>query len=298
MNKTIFKWAGNKTKLTPAINNLLEPYKDRRLVEPFTGSASLFLNSEFKSYLLTDSNETLIDFYNILVTEGMPFIEYCRDFFNHNTENSFKELRKVFNETENIRLKAGLFLYLNRHCFNGLCRYNAKGGFNTPYGYYPSPYFPETEMLFFVDKAHASKVEFRCADFMEILGECKEGDVVYCDPPYVALSSTASFVGYTKGGFSSEHQNVLAETLKSLAIHDNVPCLISNADTDVTQKLYFGGEFLSLDVARTVAAKGTSRKKAKEVMVLFTKEIVEKNKLTLGSDSKPSTLFKPPFSKL
>ncbi len=298
MNKTIFKWAGNKTKLTPAINNLLEPYKNCRLVEPFTGSASLFLNSEFPSYLLTDSNETLIDFYTILKNEGVEFIHYCRTFFSHNSEESFKELRKVFNETENTRLKAGLFLYLNRHCFNGLCRYNAKGGFNTPYGYYPNPYFPEEEMLFFIDKVHASKVEFRCADFMDILGECKNGDVVYCDPPYVALSSTASFVGYTKGGFSSADQNLLAETLKSLAVHDNVPCLISNADTEATQKLYSGGEFLSLDVARTVAAKGTSRKKAKEVMVLFTKKILERNRLTSTSQLKTSTPVKTPSAKL
>jgi len=50
------------------------------------------------------------------------------------------------------KLKAALFLYLNRHGYNGLCRYNASGEFNTPFGRYKKPYFPEKEMLHFAGR--------------------------------------------------------------------------------------------------------------------------------------------------
>ena len=52
---------------------------------------------------------------------------------------------------------AAMFLYLNKHGYNGLYRVNLKGEFNVPYGKYAAPYFPEKEMRLFAEKANDTK---------------------------------------------------------------------------------------------------------------------------------------------
>ena len=87
--------------------------------------------------------------------EGQGFISYCQGLFvqENNAESAFYKLREEFNATNDLRKKAALFVYLNRHCFNGLCRYNSKGGFNVPFGRYSKPTLPEKEMLYFHEKS-------------------------------------------------------------------------------------------------------------------------------------------------
>ena len=153
MQKPFLKWAGGKTKLCGKINKEL-PHGDR-LIEPFVGSGAVFMNTNYENYLLADVNNDIITMYKYLQTEGQLFIDYCRTFFiqANNTQSVFLTNRLEFNTTTDTRLKSALFLYLNRHCFNGLCRYNKKGGFNVPFGKYDKPYFPEAEMKAFHAKS-------------------------------------------------------------------------------------------------------------------------------------------------
>ncbi len=92
---------------------------------------------------------------------------------------------------------AARFLYLNRHCFNGLCRYNRRGEFNVPFGKYKKPYFPADEIRAFAEKA--KRATFITAHYSETLDLVRDGnDVVYCDPPY--LTESDNFTAYHERG--------------------------------------------------------------------------------------------------
>ena len=163
--KSFLKWAGGKSKLVPFIENSLPKRPRKRLIEPFAGSAALSLALEFDSYLLNDSNHDLIGLFQTLKQEKQQFIDYARSFFlpENNLEDRFYELRTQFNRSTDRHERSALFVYLNRHAFNGLCRYNSKGEFNVPFGRYKSPYFPEKEMQGFIAKSE--RIELLCGDF-------------------------------------------------------------------------------------------------------------------------------------
>ncbi|MGD8484718.1 MAG: Dam family site-specific DNA-(adenine-N6)-methyltransferase, partial [Thioalkalispiraceae bacterium] len=185
--RPFLKWAGNKFRIMNQIHKLL-PADGKRLIEPFAGSAAVFLNTNYARYLVCDTNPDLINLYNTLKKEGPDFIRYCKRYFTekNNSAEKYYYYREQFNQTSDIRKRSALFVYLNRHGYNGLCRYNASGGFNVPFGRYQRPYFPEKEMLFFHRKA--KRASFKVASFENIMRKARQGDVIYCDPPYVPLS--------------------------------------------------------------------------------------------------------------
>jgi len=268
MSKTrpFLKWAGNKYQILERIKAVLPPGK--RLIEPFVGSGAVFLNTDYDRYLLTDNNGDLIKLFITLQTEGEPFISFCKSFFtgDNNSESRYYELREVFNDTADSRLKAALFVYLNRHGYNGLCRYNSKGGFNTPFGQYMKPYFPENEMRYFYSKT--KNAVFKVADFRDVMNAAGKGDVVYCDPPYVPLSDTANFTAYSSGGFGKNDQVELAELARHLSGR-GVPVLISNHATEFTLSLYKTAKIELLSVQRFISCDGDNRGKAEEILALF-----------------------------
>lgn len=111
------------------------------LIEPFVGAGSVFLNTEYDSYILADINSDLINLYNIVKSNTDDFVRDSRKLFTDevNTSEVFYLLRQEFNLCADAYRRAVLFLYLNRHCYNGLCRYNMRGEFNVPFGRYKSP---------------------------------------------------------------------------------------------------------------------------------------------------------------
>jgi len=265
--RPFLKWAGNKYRILDQIMALLPPGK--RLVEPFAGSCALFLNTRYPAYLLCDTNADLINLYQILKQEGPGFIRYCRRYFNskYNNADSYYGLRDRFNSTNHIRQKAALFVYLNRHGYNGLCRYNSKGGYNVPFGRYVRPYFPEKEMLAFHHKAQSA--EFKVCSFEESLSLARKGDVIYCDPPYVPLSVSASFTSYSAGGFDLAQQMKLAELAEQHS-RKKISVLISNHDTRFTRETYCNASMRKyFKVQRFISCNGQKRKPAGEVLALF-----------------------------
>ncbi len=128
-------------------------------------------------------------------------------------------MRQLFNQTTDPYQRSLLFLFLNRHCYNGLCRYNQSGFFNVPFGKYKKPYFPEAELEAFAEKA--KKATFVCMDYQQLFAQLPAEAAVYCDPPYVPLSKTASFTSYAKNSFNLDDQADLAnlsEQRNSVAI--------------------------------------------------------------------------------
>ena len=267
MNRSFLKWAGGKRSSLHMIEKEIN-YIPKRLVEPFVGSGTVFLNIDAEEYLLCDLNEDLISLFNILKEYGLEFVNKCYSYFDlkYNNTDSFYELREEFNnETIGYR-RAVLFVYLNRHAFNGLCRYNSSGGFNTPYGKYKNPYFPGKEMLFFYEKAQRCTFIFQ--DFNKTIASCTEDDVIYNDPPYVPLSKTSSFVSYNLDGFTDDQHKklaILGEESKGLF-------LISNHDTEFTRELYCNADkLITKQINRSISGKAEGRKQVTEILVIYNK---------------------------
>jgi len=264
--RPFLKWPGNKYRIIEAIKGRLPVGK--RLVEPFVGSGAVFLNTDYERYLLNDNNPDLITLYKILKKEGEPFIQYCQTFFTpeNNFSDKYYELRALFNRTDDSRLKSALLIYLNRHGYNGLVRYNLQHELNVPFGDYKRPYFPYQELLFFLKKT--GKAVFTCNDFLQTMAEARPGDVLYCDPPYVPLSTTSNFTTYSAGGFYLDRQKDLARMAEELSGR-GIPVLISNHDTEFTNRVYQNADIQRLQVQRFISCDGKNRKKVGEILALF-----------------------------
>lgn len=266
MSDPFLKWAGGKRLLVPRIKTMLPPGK--RLIEPFVGSAAVGLATAYPAYLLGDNNPHLINLYRQLQDHGQSFVDYARQFFTpaSNTPEHYYALRGAFLGMP-AEEQAATFLYFNKHGYNGLCRFNRKGGFNVPFGRFDQPYFPEPEMLYF--HAWAQQARFLCMDFSGVMELAEAGDVVYCDPPYVPLSPTANFTNYSVGGFGQAEQIQLV-TLASRLAARGVPVLISNHDTPFTRDLYKDAKQIDyFEVQRNISCNGRRRRKAPELLALF-----------------------------
>lgn len=265
--RPFLKWPGGKFRLVELIQKNLPPGK--KLIEPFAGGAAVFLNTDYPKYLLNDINPDLILLYQTLVDEKQEFIDYCRDYFlpKYNRPRQYYALRKRFNHQAEGIERAALFLYLNRHGYNGLIRYNAsRREFNVPFGDYKRPYFPDHEMDLFVKRARG--VQFSCTDFRTVLKNSRKGHVVYCDPPYVPLSMSANFTHYQPNGFSIEDQYELAHLAYKLS-QRGIPVLLSNHATQLTREVYKAAKIVEFPVRRTISCKGQKRKLALELLALF-----------------------------
>ncbi|CAM8260538.1 Dam family site-specific DNA-(adenine-N6)-methyltransferase [Enterobacter asburiae] len=264
--RPFLKWAGGKYSLLPDLDRLIPAGK--RLVEPFVGGGSVFLNSEKHEYfLLADVNADLINLYQMLEVDHIRVCSLARMLFERaNSEVAYKELRDEFNnQLMGAPERAAAFLFLNRHCFNGLIRYNREGFFNVGWGKYEAPYFPEIEIKAFKQKSH--KCVFMNAGYRRTLALAGEDDVVYCDPPYEPLPGTAGFTNYAAGGFSWADQISLAESC--VAAHQRgAKVLISNSTAPRVLELYEQHGFIlhHVDARRAISSKGSTRETAKDIV--------------------------------
>ncbi len=130
MNKPFLKWAGSKYRVLPHILPLIGTPK--RYIEPFAGSLSVALNVVALDYIINDFNKDLISLYKFIIYNH-DFINDCEKYFaDNNNQVSFYYFRNQFNTSLEPSERASMFVYLNRHCFNGLTRYNKSGEFNVP----------------------------------------------------------------------------------------------------------------------------------------------------------------------
>jgi len=266
--KPFLKWAGGKYRILSKI--LQELSTGARFVEPFAGSCAAYLNADFPRALVCDLNSDLINLYRHIQREGEGFIQYCASFFtpDHNTRAGYSALRDRLNASSEARERAALLLYVNRHAFNGLIRYNSKGGFNVPFGKYKKPYFPLEELRAFYRKTHFTVTEFVAADFRSIFARLEPGDVVYCDPPYVLLSQTASFTAYAGNAFNAQDQHDLA-ALAGETRQKGIRVVLSNHDTELTRSLYSSAVLKHFAVQRFISCDGDNRKAAPELLAVY-----------------------------
>jgi len=246
------KWAGGKRWLIPHLQPLWEKHQHRRLVEPFCGGLSVALALRPQRAFLNDINPHVINFYRWL-KRGLRL-----EIPMENDEEFYYRQRARFNELitsgrENSKEAAELFYYLNRTCYNGLCRFNRKGEFNVPFGTYKTISY---QFEFRSYSAVLANWEFSSVDFEDMV--LAGGDFVYADPPY-----DVEFTQYAKEDFNWNDQVRLARWLSQ---HDG-PVVLSNQATSRIVELYkkHGFTLFYLDAPRRISCTG-DRSPAKEVL--------------------------------
>lgn len=252
--KPPLKWAGGKRWLVPHLKPIWDRFSDRRYVEPFCGGLAVALGLQPARALLNDINPHLVNFYRHVQKGMQPQLAMSNNerlFYKHRTR--FNKL--IQNGGAKSREAAELFYYLNRTCFNGLCRFNKSGGFNVPFGTYKkinyaSDFSPYAQVL--------RHWEFTNTDVAAI--ETQADDFIYADPPY-----DVEFTTYSSGGFSWSDQRRTAELL---AKHPG-PVVISNQATPRIVQLYqdLGFELSYLDGPRRISCTG-DRTAAREVLAI------------------------------
>lgn len=228
--RPFLKWAGGKYSQLADLFRLIP--EGKRLIEPFVGGGSVFLNSDkHADFLLSDVNPDLINLYQMLAV--VPDAVECQArwmFEKMANPEGYELIKNEFNaQTLDAAERAAAFLYLNRHCFNGLMRYNLAHQFNVGWGKYKAPYFPFDELKAFADMAH--NCVFMTSGFSRTIGLAGAGDVVYCDPPYEPMYSYAMTcpqgVGFSapQGGVKGEEPYFFTPAFKGNVKFDGLDYL-------------------------------------------------------------------------
>lgn len=221
---------------------------------------------------INDLNDRLMRFYEVVRDFPHELIEENKR--HKNTREYYYRARKEFNElafktplTKEERIReASLFLYLNRTCYNGLYRVNARGEFNVPFGRYTNPDFVREKQILEASKT-LKNLKLLNKDFNYILEEAEAGDLVYFDPPYEPVSETSNFTQYTCNGFDFEHQRRLRDVCVELD-RKGVYFVLSNSWAEPVRRLYEGVfEVIQIKARRDISAKVESRKPVYEMLV-------------------------------
>ena len=187
------KSQGIKTKLVEWINSNIKDLEYERWVEPFMGTGVVAFNIRPKNAMLCDSNPHLINFYNSLKKKEIRG-NIVREFLTKEGAKLLKSEGEYYYEVRN-RFNAEKnpldFLFLSRSCFNGMMRFNKKGGFNVPFCKKPNRFAQALVTKITNQVENISKIielgnyEFKHQDFNKTLRELKSNDLVYSDPPYI-----------------------------------------------------------------------------------------------------------------
>ena len=187
------KCQGIKTKLVEWIKDHTVLDKDGAWIEPFMGSGVVGFNVRPNRAVFSDVNPHIINFYNAIkqgdITPGIAkeFLEKEGTLLQTKGEDHYYEVRERFNKEG----KPLDMLFVNRACFNGVMRFNKKGGFNVPFGHKPERFAKAyitkiTNQIKYVSQATSQyDWQFVCSDFRKIISSVEQDDFIYCDPPYI-----------------------------------------------------------------------------------------------------------------
>lgn len=187
------KSQGIKTKLVPWIKSLIPEDFEGRWVEPFMGTGVVGFNVAFKNALMCDINPHLINFYKAIQSgEITPeitrnYLESEGEILLENGEDHYYKIRERFNEKH----QPLDFLFLSRAGFNGMIRFNRKGGYNIPFCKKPNRFAKAYVTKIVNQVSHVCQVlshkniEFKLQSFEETISSAESGDIIYCDPPYI-----------------------------------------------------------------------------------------------------------------
>lgn len=243
------KWAGGKRQLIPQIRERM-PEKYNDYYEPFVGGGAVIFDLLPANALINDINKALINTYRTICNEPDTFLKEVNRLDNDMWEDGKKyyySIREHYNDklmrSEYDVELATLFVFINKHCFNGLYRVNGKGLFNVPYNNSRRVSIDEEAIM---DASEYLKgVTIIDGDFEQACKNAKKGDFVFIDSPYAPLNPT-SFESYTKEGFDIESHKRLAKLYDELTAR-GCYCMLTNHNTELINELY-GNKDYKIDV--------------------------------------------------
>lgn len=243
------KWAGGKRQLLPQIKERM-PEEYNNYFEPFVGGGAVTFELLPAKALINDINKALVNAYKQICNKPKAFLEEVKKLDSEMWEDG-KEYYYSKREHYNDKLMkaeydvelAALFVFINKHCFNGLYRVNGKGLFNVPYNNSRSASVDE-DAIMEISK-FLKTVKIIDGDFEKACSDAKKGDFVFIDSPYAPLNPT-SFESYTKEGFDIESHKRLAKLFDELAAR-GCYCMLTNHNTDLINELY-GNKGYRIDV--------------------------------------------------
>lgn len=266
----ILKWVGGKRQLLDCI----EPFipECSTYYEPFIGGGAVLFCRQPGRAVINDSNQELINVYLTIKEEPEALIEKLEEHKEKNCEDYFYQVRsmdrdkEVFERMSHVE-RAARIIYLNKTCYNGLFRVNSAGEFNSPWGRYKNPNITnETTIKALHSYFQKADVTIKCGDYRNALKGIRKGAFVYFDPPYMPISSSASFTGYTSGGFDETEQIALKEQCDRLN-KKGIRFLLSNSSCPFIEDLYKDYIIEHVNAKRVINANPKKRGEIKEVLV-------------------------------
>ena len=264
------KWAGGKRQLLTQIKERM-PKKYNRYYEPFIGGGAVVFGLLPENALINDINEALINAYVQIRDNVDSFLFHIDKFDSEIWEDGkayyyfMRELynKKLQSEEYDVEL-AALFVFLNKHCFNGLYRVNSKGLFNVPYNNSKRTSYDEYAIRITSD--YLKSITITAGDFEEACHDAAREDFVFLDSPYAPLDPT-SFESYTKEGFTLESHVRLAELYNELT-ERGCYCMLTNHNTELIEHLY-GGKGYKIDVVnvKRMINSDANNRKGQEVII-------------------------------
>lgn len=273
MTKTIkpfVGWAGGKSQLLPEIETEIKRAGQfDTYYEPFVGGGAVLFDLLPQKAVINDYNEELINAYRTIRDDLPNLLAELSKL--HNSKDDFYEIRAWDREPDYANLskakKAARFIYLTKTCFNSLYRVNRKGYFNTPYGRKRNIQIVDQDNLTAISQyLNDNEVAITSGDFAKVLAQVKPNSLVYLDPPYVPLTTTASFTSYTAVGFNKSDQECLAQSCQHL---DRIGAkfIESNSDTELVHELYQQFNIRTVYAKRNINANGKKRGAVAEVLI-------------------------------
>ena len=271
--KPFVKWVGGKRQLMQDLENNF-PKQFATYHEPFLGGGAVMFNLLTKrprlSCNVSDFNSDLILAYVTIRDKLGKLIESLENHsknYHKDSAEYYYQIRKQ--EPKQQIEKVSRLLFLNKTCFNGLYRVNKKGQFNVPLGRYTNPNIVNKDNLTAVSKTlQSKKIKISCRDFEAVLSDAKKGDLVYFDPPYQPVSSTANFTSYTHRDFTEDDLERLAKLADQLH-SKGCYVLLSNSNSK-TVKDFFSKKYWkisSINVNRAINSNAQKRTGHKEIII-------------------------------
>lgn len=260
--RPFLRWAGSKRKLVPALAQYWNGHATR-YIEPFAGSAALYFALAPKKALLADINKELIQTYAALRDQCEDVIQLLEP-LPASSKETYLALRQLQPEALTLPQVAARFIYLNRHCFNGLYRTNTDGRFNVPFSAVKTGKIPSPDEL----RACATLLSgtvLRHYSFQKTLSLARQGDFVYLDPPYLD-STRRVFREYDADCFGVRHLESLREALVDLD-HREIRFVLSFTDSKEGRFLARGFRTSVVSVGRTIAGASAHRRQVDELLV-------------------------------
>lgn len=269
----ILKWVGGKRQLLSEILPMINIKSSSIYVEPFLGGGAVLFDLQPKKAIVNDYNDELINVYLTVRDSAEELITELEKHSVNNTEDYYYEVRSLdrsekYREMSNVE-KAARILYLNKTCYNGLYRVNLAGQFNSPYGKYKNPNIVNATAIRAMSKyLNENKIEICNGDYRDVLKRVRKGSFVYLDPPYMPISSSASFTGYTENGFSYEQQVALKNECDKLR-KKGIAFVQSNSDCPEIRELYKEYEIKTVQAKRAINSDASKRGEINEVLIYY-----------------------------